>query len=59
MCNCGLATEEAIRIIRLELLSSIFNLDPKIRNLSHDKFLHLFYGLKLYSFQITKEIIKL
>ena len=58
MYGCCLATEEAIRI-RSELLNRIFNLDPKIRNLSNDKLLHLFYGLKLYSFQITKEIIKL
>ena len=52
MCNCGSATETTLHFllqcqqyqkIRLELLNSIYNLDPKIRKLSNDKFLHLFF----------------
>ena len=57
MCNCGI---QQYRTIRLELLHSIYNLDPKIRNLSNEKLLHLkFYGSKLYSFETKREISKL
>ena len=51
MCDCGSATETTLHFllqcqqyqtIRLELLNSIYNLDPKIRKLSNDKLLHLF-----------------
>ena len=69
MCNCGSATETTLHFllqcqqyqkIRLELLNSIYNLDPKIRKLSNDKLLHLFlYGSKLYIFEINRETIKL
>ena len=68
MCDCDLATEIALQFlwqcqqyqtIKLELLNSIYNLDPKIRKLSNDKLLHLWYGSKLYNFEINGEIIKL
>ena len=69
MCDFCSATETTLHFllqcqqpqtIRLELLDSIYNLDPKIRNLSNDKPLHfLIYGSKLYSLEITREIIKL
>ena len=67
--NCGSATEAILHFllqgkqyqtIRLELLNSIYNVDPKIRKLSNDKILHLsLYGSTLYSFEINREIIKL
>ena len=69
MCDCGSATDATLHFLlqcqqyqtsRLELLNSIYNLDPKIRNLSNDKCLHLLlYGSKSYSFEINREIIKL
>ena len=69
MHDCGLGTETTLHFllqcqqyqtIKLELLKSIYNLDPKIRKLSNDKLLHLLlYGSKLYSFEINREIIKL
>ena len=69
MCDCGSATEttwhfllqyQQRQIIRLELLKSINNLDPKIRNLSNDKLMYLLlHWSKLYSFEINREIIKL
>ena len=69
MCNCGVATETALHFllqcqqyqtIRLELHTSIYNLDPKIRNLSNNKILYLLlFRPKLYSFEINREIIKL
>ena len=69
MCDCGSATETTLHFllqcqqyqaIRLELLNSIYNLDPKIRNLFTDKLLHfLLYESKLYNFDINREIIKL
>ena len=69
MCDCGSATETALHFllkcqqyqtIRLELLNIIYNLDPKIRNLTHDNILHLLlYRSKLYSFEINRKIIKL
>ena len=52
MCDCGSATETTLRFllqskyyqtVRLELLSSIYNLDSKIRISSSDKLLHLNY----------------
>ena len=65
MCDCGSATETTLHFllqrqqyqtIRLVLLNSIYNLDPKIRKLSNDKFLHLLlYGSKLYRFEINRE----
>ena len=69
MCDCGSATETILHFllqcqqyqtIRLELPNSIYNLDPKIKNLSNKKLLHLsLYGSKLYSFEINREIIKI
>ena len=69
MCDCSSATEttshfllqcQQYQTIRLELLNSIYNLDPKVKNLSNNKLLHLLlYGSKLYSFEINREIIKL
>ena len=69
MCDCGLATETTLQFlwqcqhyqtIKLELLNSIYNLDPKIKKWSNDKLLHLlWYGSKLYSFEVNGEIIKL
>ena len=69
MRNCGLATETTLHFllqlqqyqtIRLEIFNSICNLDPKIRNLSNDKLLHLLsYRSKVYGFEINREIIKL
>ena len=69
MCDCGSVTETTLHFflqwqqhqtIRLELLYSIYNLDPKIRNLSNDKLLHLLiYGSKFYSFEINRKVIKL
>ena len=68
MCDCGSAAETTIHFllqcqqyqtIRLELLNSIYNLDPKIRDLSNDKLLHLLlYGSKLYVFEKNREMIK-
>ena len=52
MCDSGSATETTLRFllqckyyqtIRLELLSSIYNLDSKIKTSSSDKLLHLNY----------------
>ena len=46
--------------IRLELLNSIYNLDPRTRNLSIEKLSHLLlYGSKINSSEINREIIKL
>ena len=69
MCDCGSATEAILHFllqcqlyqtIRVELLNSIYNLNPKIRKLSNDKLLQLLlYRSKLYSFKINREIIKL
>ena len=69
MCDCGSATETTLHFllqcqqyqtISLELLKSIYNLDPKIKSLSNDKLLHLLlYRSKLYSFETNREIIKL
>ena len=68
MCDCGSATEtlhfllqcQQYQTIRLVLLNSIYNLDPKIRKLSNDNLLHLLlYGSKLYSFEINREIIQI
>ena len=56
MCDCGSAIETTLQFllqcqqyqtIRLELLNSIYNLDPNIMNLSNDKRL---CGSKLYNF---------
>ena len=56
-CDCGLATETTLHFllqcqqyqtIRLELLNSIYNLDPKIRNLSYGKLLHYYYADQNY-----------
>ena len=68
-CDCGSATEKILHFLMqcqqyqaiiLELLNSIYKLDAKIRKLSNGKLLHLlFYGSKLYSFEINREIIKL
>ena len=50
MCDCGLATKTTLHFllqcqqyqkIRLQLLNSIYDLVPKIKNLSNDKLLHL------------------
>ena len=64
MCDSGSATETTLNLllqcqqyqtIELELINSIYNLDPKIRILSNDKILHLLlYGSKLSSFEINK-----
>ena len=68
MYNCGSATETKLHFllqcqqyqtIRLELINSIYYLDPKIRNLSNDKLLNLLHGSKLCCFKINREIIKL
>ena len=69
MHHCGLATETTLHFllqcqqyqtIRLELLNSIYNLDPNIRKLSNDKLLHLLlYRSNLHSFEINREVIKL
>ena len=69
MCDCGSATETTLHFlsqwqqyqaITLELLNSIYNLDPKMKNLSNDKVLHLLLSeSKLYSFEKNREIIKL
>ena len=69
MYNCGSATETTLHFllqcqqyqtIRLKLINSIYNLDPKERNLSNDKLLNLLlYGSKLCCFKINREIIKL
>ena len=41
--------------IRLELLNSIYNLDPKIENLFNNKLLHsVLHGSKWYSFEINR-----
>ena len=68
MCDCGSATETTLHFllqcqqyqtIRLELLNSIYNLDPKVMDLSNDKLLHLLlYGSKLYVFEKNREMIK-
>ena len=68
MCDCGSATKTTLHFllqcqqyqtISLELLKSIYNLHPKIKNLSNDKLLHLLlYRSKLYSFETNREIIK-
>ena len=67
--DCGSSTKTTLHFllqcqqyqtVRLELLNSIYNFDPKIRNMSNDKLLHLlFYGTKLYCFEINREAIKL
>ena len=58
MYDCGSVTERTR--LRLELLSSIYNIDPKIMHLANDKVLHLLlFGSNLYSFEINTEIIKL
>ena len=45
---------------KIRVLSSIYNLDPKKKDLSTDKLLHLLlYGSKLNSFEINREIIEL
>ena len=45
--------------IWLELFNSIYNLDPNIRKLFNDKYLHLFlYGSSFYSLETNREIIK-
>ena len=69
MCDCGSATETTLQFflqcqqyqtITLELLNSIYNLDPQIYKLYINKLLHLLlHGSKLYSFEINREIIKL
>ena len=69
MCDCGSVTKTTLHFLlqcqqcqrkRLELLSSIYSLDPKIRNLSYSKLLLLLsYGSKFYSFKTYREIIKL
>ena len=60
LCDCGSATGTTLHFLLqcqqyqriAELLNSIYNLDPKIRNLPNDKLLHLLlYGSKLYSFE--------
>ena len=69
MCDCGSAIETTLHFllqcqqystIRLELLNSIHNVDPKIKKLSSEKRLHLLlHGSKLCSFEKNREIIKL
>ena len=69
MCDCGSALETTLHFllqcqqystIRLELLNSIHNVDPKIKKLSNEKRLHLLlHGSKLCSFEKNREIIKL
>ena len=69
MHHCGLATEATLyfrlqcqqyQTTRLELLNSIYNLDPNIRKLSNGKPLHLLlYRSNLYSFEINRGIIEL
>ena len=69
MCDCGWALETTLQFflqcqlfqtITLELLTSIYNLDPKTYNLYNYKLLHLLlFGSKLRSFEINREIIKL
>ena len=45
---------------KIRVLSSIYNLDPKKKDLSTDKLLHLLlYGPKLNSFKINRGIIEL
>ena len=45
---------------KIRVLSSIYNLDPKKKDFSTDKLLHLLlYGSKLNSFEINREIIEL
>ena len=65
---CGSATEiilhfllksQQYQTIKLELHNSIYNVHPKIKNLSDDKRLPLLlHGSKLYSSEINREIIK-
>ena len=69
MCDCGWALETTLQFflqcqlfqtITLELLTSIYNLDPKIYNLYNYKLLHLLlFGSKSCTFEINREIIKL
>ena len=45
---------------KIRVLSSIYNRDPKKKDLSTDKLLHLLlYGSKLNNFEINREIIEL
>ena len=47
MCSCGSVTETAslalppVSTIRLELLKIIYNPDPKMKNISNDRLLHV------------------
>lgn len=56
MCN----RTSSAQVRELELLNSTYNLNPKIKNLSNGKLLHLLLnGSKLYSLEINREVTKL